>query len=306
VPFLETEGEIMRCIVQLRQKIQLGLTMFCVGVIGTFDVFADEQVTTQEKSIPQVPLILQFRQVTDEQLPKHGKSISQMPFVVQLEQAADILVVGWVEKISETRGMHHVTTFEVQRVIAAVWERNEMDKHFDLSGITKKKIVIVQKLPFSDQDAAFLRHGRNLCWLKHVSLSEAEQKDVGYPSAVCYTPVKGRTGHYGMTVSGVVCLTPYKEMVDEEEYARTYKILGKDLDWYEERNRQTNFEVKTADAVLETAVRLSGWMVQGKDTAEELRLLSQSDDKRWSKIASCLLELGGEAQRFKSIGPMTK
>ena len=224
---------------------------------------------------------------------------SELPLIQQFGQAADIIVIGRSICFSKSEGRHYVSIIEVERVIAAVWDRHEIGRYLDLSD-SPPKITIIQDGPVSDLTTIFMDYGRHLFWLKRKQLSVAEQKELGYPPAACYTPVKGRGGsRFPLVAHGVTMLSRLRDVVGEDEYERFWKSRGKDPEWNSEQERLADFGISAPDAVVETVARFAGLMVQGRDNAPELRRLSQSQDQVCARIASCLLEAGQGAQRFR-------
>lgn len=246
-------------------------------------------------------LVVSFRAFSDEGLTAAANRDmpKNVPLLLQFNQAADLIVVGRATGLPRTAGDYSVATIEIERIVAAVWDEGDVNQHLDTDSLSKR-IMVLQRLPFCEQSAAFLPSGRYLCWLNLRELSEAEQTSFGRNSSACYEVVKGMND-YSIVVPGVVLLSRHRELLGEREYERSRGILGKDPDWFEDRNVKVNFGIADRQEVTEAAFRVAGLTARGRDNDEELRLLAQSQERSYSRIASCLLGLGQKAQRFRYV-----
>ena len=232
---------------------------------------------------------------------RNHRKPKSVPLLLQFNIAADLVVVGKVEQVTRpptTTGGYEVVMITIDRVIAAV--SNQVDVGLIQTNATSKPIIVLQKLPLSHRAAEFISGGQYLCWLEAFQPSEEEVRAMGLSSSRTYTPVT-RINMYGNSAPGVVLLSPYKEVLRDKEYQMMQKTLGKDPEWYQERNMKDAFGVTNATELVEATSRSAGLMIKGKDTEQELDLLSRSENKTYSKMATVLRELGMNARRFDFV-----
>jgi len=228
-----------------------------------------------------------------------GHRDNSRPLLLQLCQKTDLLVIGRMEGVSSTTGEYQVAVIEIERIIASAWCKEEISRHIDIRS-KAKRISILQRQPFSDQSAVLLPNGRYLCWLSWAGASTRLQSVMGAASSACYEPVVGMND-YSILSPGIVLLNRLIDLQNPEEYARSQKILGKEPDWFEERNRKINFGLAKPGELVEAVTLFSGLMHQEKDNIPELNRLALSHEQCYSKIAVCLLKMGPSAKRFRHV-----
>lgn len=220
----------------------------------------------------------------------------------ELMQSADLIVIGKVTKMPKIKGEYTIATLEIERIVSAVWNRDEVG-HYVEKDAGKRMINVLQKRPLSDPYgppdgyAIFDVGGRYLCWLRLAPLSENQKKGLGLMSSAFYKIVKGE--------DGLVLLSNPKELANYEYMKKMMQMLPKprepygDLKTKFERNFGTS-DVKKIEEVTSCFAQL---MVGNAGSSQELQRLAQTDEPIYSQTAAKLLRLQNKLRRFIYVEP---
>jgi hypothetical protein len=65
--------------------------------------------------------------------------------LLQFNQNADLIVIGEVTRVSQInpKSVKIVVEMEIERVISAIWDENELNKHIQINSVGRKQLTVL-------------------------------------------------------------------------------------------------------------------------------------------------------------------
>jgi hypothetical protein len=229
------------------------------------------------------------------------------PLLLEFNEKADLIIVGRVAAQSRYDDNAEIAEIEIERIISAVWEEGEIQRHLKSDGRTARLSVLVN-VRLSSANSGLLAHARSneryLCWLKLTKNQSAR----GLEPSEYFIPVKVSTG-FDSAELGIVKLNYLQKLISPEVYKGMQEIGGKEYDPRLAADQAMRWRYGTADReeIVRITCLFSKIMSASKNNEEqrkhyeELQRLTRSSEKIIAEIASLLAKMGMMAQRFRFV-----
>jgi hypothetical protein len=216
--------------------------------------------------------------------------------LADLMLGSDIIIEGTFVKPhrNEDSGMQNLSEIKIKKIIASVWENDEIQKY--LSEDNKLFILI---LPFADgvvNDPILIPDGDYLLFLKQAGLFKREEAEkYGLNAIIFYKVVHGTNG--AILMSNRKELKFYKDFAEELEKRRDPATL-------ESRILMKNFKTNNKDEIL-TATNSFSEALMITAPKEKLDQFAKMTEPIFLDTAKKLLKIE-EPRKFRTINKRLK